>query len=54
MTGSLEIVKLAAAVGVLIVFALTGSAAAWVPALGVSIVLAALTIREAAEVTSRA
>jgi low temperature requirement protein LtrA len=54
MTGQLEIAKLAAAVGVMIVFAVTGSAAAWVTALGVSIVLVALTIREASEVTSRA
>jgi low temperature requirement protein LtrA len=54
MTGSLEVAKLAAAVGVLVVFAVTGSAAAWVTALGVSIVLLALTIREAAEVTSPA
>jgi low temperature requirement protein LtrA len=53
MTGSLEVAKLAAAGGVMIVFAVTGSTAAWVPALGVSVVLAALTTREAAEVTSR-
>lgn len=54
MTGALEVAKLAAAVGVMVVYAVTGSAAAWIPALGVSVVLAALTIREAAEVTSRA
>jgi len=53
MTGSLEVAKLVAAGGMMIVFAVTGRAAAWVPALGVSVVLAALTIREAAEVTSR-
>jgi low temperature requirement protein LtrA len=54
MTGQLEIAKLAAALGVMIVFAATGSAAAWITALGVVVVLLALTIREAAEVTSRA
>jgi low temperature requirement protein LtrA len=54
MTGQLEIAKVAAALGVMIVFVATGSAAAWVTALGVSVVLLALTIREAAEVTSRA
>ena len=54
MTGRLELAKVAAAVGVMIVFAITGSAAAWVTALGVCVVLAVLTIREAAEVTSPA
>jgi low temperature requirement protein LtrA len=54
MTGALEPAKLAAAVAALVVFALTGSADAWVTALGVTAVLTALTIREAAEVGSPA
>jgi low temperature requirement protein LtrA len=54
MTGSVEVVKLLAAGAVLVVFALTGSADAWVTAIWVTAVLAALTFREAREVASHA
>jgi hypothetical protein len=54
MTGQLEVAKLAAVLGVMVVFVVTGSAAAWITAVGVAVVLLLLTIREAAEVTSPA
>jgi low temperature requirement protein LtrA len=54
MTGVVEPAELAAAIAALVVFALTGSADAWVTALAVTAVLTALTIREAAEVGSPA
>jgi low temperature requirement protein LtrA len=54
MTGSLEVAKVAAALAVMVVFALTGSAAAWVTAMCVALVLAALTFVEQREVTSTA
>ena len=54
MTSQVEVAKLIAAAGALLVFAVTGSADAWVTALGVTLVLAALTFREAREVASHA
>jgi hypothetical protein len=54
MTGALEPAKLAAAAASLVVYAVTGSADAWVTALALTLVLAALTTREAAEVGSPA
>jgi low temperature requirement protein LtrA len=54
MTRTLEVAKLAAAAAVMVVFAVTGDAAAWVTAMCVAGVLAALTFRESREVTSPA
>lgn len=54
MTGSLEVMKVAAAAAAMLVFAATGSAAAWITALGIVLVLSALTFRESREVTSAA
>jgi low temperature requirement protein LtrA len=54
MTQTIEIAKVIAAAGVLVVFAITGSADAWVTAILVTVVLAALTIRETREVASEA
>jgi low temperature requirement protein LtrA len=54
MTGTLEVAKVVAAAAVLVVFAITGDANAWVTALLVTAVLAALTFRETTEVTSTA
>jgi low temperature requirement protein LtrA len=54
MTQTIEIAKVIAAAGVLVVFAITGSADAWVTAILVTAVLAALTIRETGEVASEA
>ena len=54
MTGNLEVAKLVAAGAALVVYVITGHADAWVTALCLTAVLAALTIREAKEVTSPA
>jgi low temperature requirement protein LtrA len=54
MTGNLEVAKVIAAAAMLVVFAITGGADAWVPAVLVTLVLAALTFREAREVASPA
>ncbi len=52
ITGVLEPVKLVCAAAMLVVFAATGSVDAWVTAACIAAVLALLTFREAAEVTS--
>jgi hypothetical protein len=54
MTGTLESAKLVAALGAIVVYFATEEADAWVTALCLTVVLAALTIREAKEVTSPA
>jgi low temperature requirement protein LtrA len=54
LTGSLERAKLLAAAAALIVFAVTGGAAAWITGACLVVVLALLAIREAAEVSSLA
>lgn len=54
MTGYLEVAKLLAAVAVMLIYFATPDAAAWITALCITVVLAALTIREAKEVTSPA
>jgi low temperature requirement protein LtrA len=52
MTGRVELAKVAAAAAALVVFAITGDADAWVTALCVTGVLAALTFQETREVAS--
>ena len=52
MTASLETAKVAAAVAVLLVFGITGDTDAWVTALGITVVLAALTFQETRQVAS--
>jgi low temperature requirement protein LtrA len=54
MTGNVEVAKVAAAAAMLVVFAITGSADAWVTSVLVTVVLAALTFRETREVASPA
>lgn len=54
MTGTLEVAKLVAALGAVVVYFATEEAEAWVTALCLTAVLGALTIREAKEVTSPA
>jgi low temperature requirement protein LtrA len=54
MTRKLEVAKVVAALAALVVYLVTPDADAWVTALCLTAVLAALTIREAKEVTSHA
>jgi low temperature requirement protein LtrA len=54
LTGNIEVAKLVAAALALVVFAVTGDADAWVPALCLTLVLATLTFRETREVASHA
>jgi low temperature requirement protein LtrA len=54
MTGTLEGAKLVAAAAAMVVYLVTPHAAAWLTALCLTVVLAALTLRESREVTSAA